>query len=245
MAHRGALLRERLGQAWRHLLPDPGDRRAAAGFLTLALGPVALTLVLGLVPGTVAAQLTWSLRAGSWPYATEGPALSRPDRSWYRTAPPEPLDPWGSPYFVEDKSDDDTRVCSAGRNRVFELGEGDDVEVAGFFFLGAAQLLGLLMVLGGLSGAGGALLYAAWRQARLPRSPRVEVELARSAVISLPVLLACLCPLFSFGLHRVAEQTTQAWVSPRLALLGTVAFTVYLGVLYLRVRRPDPSPDDA
>lgn len=116
-------------RAWRRLLPDAGDRRAAAAFLGLTLGPIALTLLLWAVPGPVAAQLTWSFRAGFWPYSTEGAAL-QPDQRWFRTSPEEPLGPWGEPYFVESKNDDDSRVCSAGRDRVFELGEGDDVQGA-------------------------------------------------------------------------------------------------------------------
>ncbi len=216
----------------------------AAAFLALAFGPAALTLLLWVVPSPIAAQLTWSFRAGFWPYAVEGPALG-PDQRWHRTSPAEPRDPWGEPYYVEDARDDDSRVCSAGRDRVFERGEGDDVQVAGFFFFGAAHLLVLLMVGGVLVSGALGLLYTAWRQARMPRSDRLEVELARSTVVSCPLLLGCLCLVFGLGLHRVAEQTTLAWVSPRLAVLCTVAFTVYLGVLYLRVRPRAGSPPDA
>lgn len=215
----------------------------ATAFLALAFGPAALTLLLWVVPTPIAAQLTWSFRAGLWPHAVEGPALG-PDRRWHRTSPAEPLDPWGEPYYVEDARDEDARVCSAGRDRVFERGEGDDVQVAGFFFLGAGHLLILLMVGGVLASAALGLLYTAWRQARTPRSDRLGVELARSAVVSCPLLLGCLCLVFGLGLHRVAERTSLAWVSPRLAVLCTVTFAVYVGVLYLRVRRrPDLPPD--
>ncbi|MDC3379102.1 type II secretion system protein GspG [Planctomycetota bacterium] len=225
------------------VLPHRGDRTAAKVLVFLAVGPVLLSLVLWGFHGATAAQLTWSLRAGSWPYKTEGqPLRTQPGgdqlSSWYRTSLTEmPVDPWGEAYYVEGPNDDDTLVCSAGPNGVFEFGEGDDIRVAGFFFFGSAHLLILLVVGGVLSSLAGAVLYFAWRQALMPRSPRVEVELARAAVVSLPLVLGCLCLVFATDLDNVAAQLSFAYVSPRVAVACTATFVVYMIVFYMRIGR--------
>lgn len=229
---------ERLERLVSQVLPRRGDRIAAGALLVIALGPIVLLGVMWGIHDRASAQLRWIFgRVPRWPYPTAGGPLS--GNLWYPTTH---VDPWGTPYVVEDPDDDDASVVSAGPNRTFELGKGDDIEVAGFFFLGVAHLLILLAVGGVLSSGAGALLYLAWRQAFLPRSPRLEVELARAAVISLPLLPAVLGLVFWLGLHRVAGRASLGHASPAIAVACTVAFVVYLAVLYLRIRR-ERAPD--
>lgn len=220
------------------VLPLRSDRIAAKVLLVFALGPVFLLFLAWTFHGTSAAQLTWSLRGRrlGYPCATEGPALQ--DRQWYRiprAASPE--DPWGQVYFVEDPFDDDTRVCSAGRNGVLEFGDGDDIQVAGFFFFGAAHFWIFLVVCGVLFAGGGTFLYAAWRQALMPRSPVIGVELARAAFISLPIFVGSVCLVFAVDLDDMARRSSSTFVSPGVAVVCTVAFVVYLTVLWARIGR--------
>ncbi|MGE0709729.1 MAG: hypothetical protein AB7N76_22090 [Planctomycetota bacterium] len=206
----------------------------------VALVPFLVWATLWLVPGAVSAQLTWSFRAGPRPHATEGPALLAGEGgrsgSWYRTSAALPRDPWGHPYYVEDPDDDEGEVVSAGPNGVCELGLGDDVRVAGFVFFGAATLLVVSCLGGVLLALAGALLWLAWRQAHQRRSPRAEVELARAAVVTLPFLSCCLCLAFDTDLDRWGGKLTRAWVPPRVAIAGTLAFLLYLLVLYARTQ---------
>ena len=215
----------------RRVLPRPADRTAAKGLAAVALAPILLLLLVWGWGGDAAAQLTWNLRADTQFFVAEDdPQLWE----WYRTS--FPLDPWGHSYYVANRRPgNDDPVFSVGPNGVFEGGDGDDVQVAGFFFFGAGFFLIFAAVGGVLSSLSGGFLYFAVRQAYMPRSSGLGVELARAAVIALPVFCCGLCVVFAIDLSAVSERLPFRVVPPGVAAAGTVGVVVYLWALHLRM----------